>query len=149
MSDTICTRVRRELALAESRPSELARAHLEACASCRGETARLERLIAALSRDAEVKPPAELDRRLRRLIREAGPLPMRPLIRPLLATGLAVASFLALVGGLAAGLAAAGATESGLQLAILAVSAYLAVSSAAMLPLLVYRASAARNEVQP
>lgn len=149
MSETICTRVRTELALAESRPSELARGHLEACPSCRVEAARLERLIAALSREAEVEPSAELDRRLRRLIRKAGPMPVRPLIRPLLATGLAVASFLALVGGLAAGLAAAGATEAGLQLAILAVSAYLAVSSAATLPILLYRTSSARNEVEP
>ena len=147
MSDATCTRVRAELALAEPCRSELARAHVASCATCRGEAVRLERLIVALSRDAEVEPSIELDLRLRRLIREAGPV--RPLLRPLLATGLAVASFLALVGGLAVGLAAAGATDSGLQLAILAVSFYLAVSSAATLPLLLHRLSAARNEVQP
>lgn len=147
MSEAICTRVRAELALDGARRSGLARGHLESCEPCRAEAVRLERLIAALARDAEVEPSSELDQRLRRLIREAGPV--RPLLRPLLATGLAVASFVALVGGLAVGLTAAGAPDSGLQLAILAVSAYLAVSSAATLPLLLYRLSAARNEVHP
>jgi len=147
MIDATCTRVRAELALDGARRSDLAREHLSSCESCRGESVRLDALIALLARDAELEPSPGLDLRLRQLIRETGPV--RPLLRPLLATGLAVASFVALVGGLAVGLTAAGAPDSGLQLAILAVSAYLALSSAATLPLLLYRLSAARNEVQP
>ena len=94
-----------------------------------------DRLIRALAASAEVEPHPALDRRVRALLSGRGSA-ARPILRPFTALGLSAASLLALVVALALVLAGAGAAEQGPSLALLLTVAYLAVSSAATVPLL-------------
>lgn len=146
MTETTCTRVRAEATLAENPPSAATRQHLASCRACREELVRLERVLAALARDAEVHPSPEHDRRMRRLLR--GARTARSLMRPGLAAGLGLASFVALVGGLAAEVAGKGAGDSALPVALLAVSIYLAMGGTATLPLLLRLRRPLRAEVK-
>jgi len=137
MPERDCERLRAVLTGGET-PTGEAAAHLERCAGCRGEAARLERLLDALGGGATLEPPAMLDRAVREALgrHEA---PRRLLIRPFTAIGLAAAAFIALVVALGGTLAEAGAAEYGPAIAALAATAYLAISAAATIPLLLLR----------
>lgn len=89
----------------------------------------------ALARDAEAEPSPAVDAAVRALLRDAV-VASRALLRPELAAGLAVAALAALTSALAALFAEAGAAEAGPLVALLVVAIYLALSSAAALPLL-------------
>ena len=137
MTDSRCRDLIERLSLGEPRDREDER-HTASCEACRVETERFERLIDGLAREAQVEPPAAVDRRLREILSQA-PVPRLLLGRPALALGLALAAFLALVGALAGELAGAGAGDRGLSMAVLMVWIYLGVCAAATLPLLLAR----------
>lgn len=130
MTDRSCEDTRRRLALGER--AEVTR-HLAACAACRLEAERLQSVLSAIAVDAELAPPERLDTEIRRLLLSTS---SRPVLRPVLALGLAVAGILALVTALGGALAAAGGAEEGLILVVSLAATYLAVSSAAAVPLL-------------
>ena len=107
-----------------------------------------DRLLSRLADCASVKVPAELDDRVRVLLAA----PVRPFLRPAVAAALAAAAFLSLVGALASNLAQTGTAEAGLTLALVVGAVYLALTTAAALPLLVFgrRLSLLRSdEVRP
>ena len=135
MTDRDCADVRAGLAAGERLGGRLTR-HLESCADCHEEAERLGRVLQLLQADASIDPPATLDQRVRAWIGSTRPTP-RPVIRPFLAAGLGAASFIALIAGTAGLMAQAGAAEYGPTLAVLLGGVYLAISSAATLPLLV------------
>jgi len=125
-------------------------AHLERCAGCRDEVRELTRLLGWLAEDAAIEPSPVVDARIRRRL-SLGLAAAQPFRRPLLAAGLALAAFLAVVAALADALARAGATELGPTLAVALGSAYLALSAAAVVPLLLMSKRPLPNgrEVQP
>jgi anti-sigma factor RsiW len=133
MNGTDCKRVREALDLGE-RPPGL-RAHLDGCAACRREAARLERLRRLLAADAALDVPERLDVAVR--ARLAATPAARPLLRPGLAAGIGAAACLSLGAAIATAFAAAGAAERGLVVGIAAVTAYLVGSMVISIPLLV------------
>lgn len=90
-------------------------------------------IIEALNADATHEPPAWLDATIRSMIVEPT---RRFVLRPLVAFGLALGSFGAMVTGVAHGLADSGLGELGPGIALGAGLAYLALSTAVVLPLL-------------
>jgi len=134
MTDPTCDRARRELALGDDAVSAETRGHLSDCAPCRAEGRSLDVVRLRLRATAEIEPSERLDRSIRNLLGDT--VDARPFPRPLVAGGLAAAGLLALVTGLAGVLAQNGAAERGVPLALGLVAVYLAVSSAAALPLL-------------
>ena len=151
MSERICEETPRRLALGEAEAAADLREHLAACASCRVEAGRLDRLLSRLAEGAEVEPGREIDRRVRRLILGA---PARPrwALNPTIATGLAAGSLLALLSAAAGGFAQGGTDGTGLAPALVAITAYFALSFAATLPLLIRggaRATRLNGEVRP
>lgn len=151
MTEAACAETRRRLALGEQTGSPDLAAHLASCSACRAEAERLAVMIATLSGDAEKRPDPGLDRRVRRMLTR--PVPGRRwALRPVMATGLSVASVMALVAALGGLLAQAGAAEAGLPLAVAGITTYFAACFAATLPLLLVgrtRLSRIRREVQP
>jgi anti-sigma factor RsiW len=137
MVETICDRVRDELALDERPLSTETRTHLAACAACRKESAALVALHEGLRRTAIAEPSPEVDLRMRRLLLGHGA--GRPFASPLVAGGVAAGGLLALVTGLASLLVGTGAVEQGVPVAVAIITSYLAISSAAALPLLFSR----------
>jgi hypothetical protein len=109
--------------------------HLRDCGRCRDEALALARLRHGLADAMEVQPPGELDRIVRQALAER-PLVTGVLLRPGMATGLAVAALFALVVAVSTVLAQAGAAEMGPALGVAAVSIYLAICMAVSLPLL-------------
>jgi len=105
-----------------------------------------EAVLANLAESRSISPSAQLDRTVRALL-AGGDSAGAPFPRPLVAAGLGTAACLALVAALSVGLAGAGAAENAPLLAVLAVSAWLAVSAAATLPLVLFqrRMNAARS----
>ncbi len=85
-----------------------------------------------LRRNAVLDPPAWLDRKILRQIRS------RPVLRPFLATGIALAGLLALVTGLTALYAESGLTMPPIMAAALTSLIYLAICSVAVLPVLLF-----------
>jgi predicted anti-sigma-YlaC factor YlaD len=149
MSEPICEETRRKLALGEADAG--VRGHLAACEACRLEARRVEAVLGLLAEEAEVEPAREVDQRVRELILGAPPRP-RWALNPAVATALAAGSLLALVSAAAGALAQGAAGGLGLAPAVLAVTAYLAFSSAATLPLLLLRRARAprvNREVRP
>jgi anti-sigma factor RsiW len=130
-----CDQIQLLLALGEPIADPTLREHFAACATCAAAAQELEQLSSGLAAAAEIEPPAHLDRRVREHLRDA-PLPGWLGLRPGLATGLAAASFVALVAAAAVFFAQAGAAEMGPALAVVGVSIYMAFSFAATLPLL-------------
>ena len=112
--------------------------HLQHCESCRIEADRLQTVFSNLAGSRSISPSPLLDRTVRALIAGDGGAGV-PFPRPLVAAGLGAAACLALVAALSVGLAGAGAAENGPLLAVLAVSAWLAVSAAATLPLVLFQ----------
>lgn len=138
MREPGCAEVIRRLALGEPTERDGLASHLSRCADCRRESLALQPLLQELAADAQLDPPAELDARIRRLLLDAPPLPLL-FGRPVVAAALAIAAFLAVVGSVAEILAQAGAAEQGLWIALTLGSVYLALSAAAVLPLLFVR----------
>ncbi|HXV75926.1 MAG TPA: hypothetical protein VD788_06350 [Candidatus Polarisedimenticolaceae bacterium] len=112
-----------------------ARRHLRDCRSCREFAGRIEALSRELARTREIQPPPSLDRRLRSMLAEHRRV-ARALLRPAIAAGIGVAALLAFTLWVAASLAQAGAGESGPLIAVVLAWAYLALSAAATMPVL-------------
>ena len=99
------------------------------------DDARQQLLFAELARNAEIEPSPALDRQIRqRLSRH--PFGAASRIRPAVALALTTAAFACALGALAIGLAEAGAAERGLLLAFGVGLAYLVLSTATVLPIL-------------
>jgi hypothetical protein len=97
---------------------------------------RFERGVAReLQRTARVEPGADLDARVRRMILEA-PAVVRPFLRPEVAGVVAMCALVIIIVGLGAALAETDLGEYGPLAASLGIAAYLAVSSVAVLPIL-------------
>jgi predicted anti-sigma-YlaC factor YlaD len=109
--------------------------HLRDCSRCRDEALALARVKRGLADAMEMRPPGELDRIVRQALAER-PLVTGVLLRPGMATGLAVAALFALIVTVSTVLAQAGAAEMGPALGVAAVSIYLAICMAVSLPLL-------------
>ena len=134
MDNNICEEVRGWLSHGEDvRPQHVSR-HLAACVDCRREAARVEHLLRLLAEDAEAEPSARLDRTVRAMLLEQAA--QRPFSRAGMAAGLAVAALLSMLAALSTVLAEAGAAEKGPVVALILVMIYLALSSAAAVPLL-------------
>jgi len=151
MSERDCEETRRRLALGERETDVGLREHVASCAPCREEAAQLAGLLSRLAEDVEIEPGQDVDRRVREWILDA---PARPrwALNPTIATGLAAGSLLALLSAAAGALVQGGPEGLGLAPAVLAVTAYLALSSAATLPLLLFRRARAprmNGEVRP
>lgn len=151
MSERICEETRRRLALGEEAAAPDLREHLASCAACRAEAEQLAGLLGRLAEGAEIEPGQDVDRRVRELILDR---PARPrwALNPAIATGLAVGSLLALLSAAAGAVAQGGADGIGLAPAVVAVTAYFALSIAATMPLLLCgraRTSCLNREVQP
>ena len=84
-----------------------------------------------LHRSASIPPSARLDRKILRRIRR------RPVLKPFLATGIAVAGLIAMVTGLTALYAGSGLTMQPIMAAALTSLIYLAICSVAVLPVLI------------
>ena len=91
-------------------------------------------ILDCLRGDIDHEPPQWLDAQLRDMI---GGQAQRTFFRPFVAFGLASAAFLAMLTGLAIALANTPMAESGLGIAVSIGFAYLAISAAAALPLLI------------
>jgi len=137
MPDPGCGEIRRRLALGEG---EDLSGHLDRCEGCRREAAVMNEMAAFLREDAVRTPPARVDEAVRsRLRRESAP--------GIAAGAAACAAMLALVSSLAIVLAERGLAERGVVVAVVVAAAYLALSAAAALPILVRSGSpAARSE---
>jgi len=147
---TECLALRRRLVESERPLTRRSSRHLERCADCRTERRLLLAIRQQLATAAEIPPSPELDDRMRRLLAVA-PILAGSTLRPALATGLAVAAWIAFVGGAGSWLAAAGAIEMGPVYVGIGACAYLALCSAASLPLLLRDAVGRRGspEVNP
>jgi hypothetical protein len=130
-----CERIQASLALGEAVDDPRLQEHLQDCLSCRETALALAQVKQGLAVTMEIEPPAELDWLVREALSER-PLVTGFLLRPGMATGLAVAALFALLVTVSTVLAQAGAAEMGPALAVAAVWAYLALCFAATLPLL-------------
>ena len=130
-----CEKIEAALALGVALEDPDLQDHLQDCSRCRNEALALARLKRGLADAMEVRPPGELDRIVREALAER-PLVTGVLLRPGMATGLAVAALFALVVTVSTVLAQAGAAELGPALGVAAVSVYLAICMAVTLPLL-------------
>ncbi len=130
-----CKRTQTSLALGEAIEDRRLQDHLQDCPSCRETALTLAQVKQGLAVEMEIEPPAELDRIVREALSER-PLVTGFLLRPGMATGLAVAALFALLVTVSTVLAQAGAAEMGPALAVAAVWGYLALCFAATLPLL-------------
>ena len=140
MDIVTCEKVRKRMMLGED---EGIAAHLESCESCRQEAGSLRNLIAGLAASREVLPPAALDAVMRAAIR--GPMwTWSPLRHPYAAIAMAVGALVVIVSGLTAWLVETPAAENSLAIILPAAFGYLALSSAATLPLLLQQRRAAR-----
>jgi len=92
---------------------------------------QIRAIVERLRGDIDHEPPQWLDAQLREMI--GG----RTVFRPFVAFGLASAAFLAMLTGLAIALADTPMAESGFGIAVSIGFAYLAISAAAALPLLI------------
>ena len=97
-----------------------------------------ERVIELLAEESAIDPPGSLDARMHALFDRAVPT-VPPFRRSAVAVGLATAAFLAIVAAVGGILAQAGAAEYGPWLGFAAGSVYLALSAAAVMPLLISR----------
>jgi len=112
---------------------------------------RWQAWLARLAGTAELPPGDDLDRRVRGMILARPPRPAWAL-RPGLATGIALAALLALVSATLGAYLGGDGSGLGMPAAILALTAYLGVSCAATLPLLLLgrnRTAPIRAEVRP
>lgn len=132
MTEPACGRAMKHLMLDE--PG--AEAHLSACPACRGEADRLRALFGLLAGEAELPLPERLDAAIREAILRH-PAPGRQAIRPAPALALAGAALAALAAGLALPLSATVAGAAGPAAAALLLIAYLTLSGAAALPILI------------
>jgi len=151
MSERDCDETRRRLALGEVEATADLREHLASCAPCRREAEQLAGLLSRLAEGAEIEPGCDVDRRVRELILNA-PARSRWALNPTIATGLAAGSLLSLLSAAAGAVAQGGAEGTAVAPALVAVTAYFALSAAATLPLLLRgRAAAPRanQEAQP
>jgi len=130
-----CDQVQMSLALGEAVEDPRLQEHLQDCPSCRETALALAQVKQGLAVEMEMEPPEALDRIVREALSER-PLVTGFLLRPGMATGLAVAALFALLVTVSTVLAQAGAAEMGPALAVAAVWAYLALCFAATLPLL-------------
>jgi predicted anti-sigma-YlaC factor YlaD len=137
MPELTCAEAKSRLALGHAIPEEVAE-HLARCSACRDEAASLSALFRGLAASAEVEPAPIVDEQIRRLLQ--GAHAGHPgVLRPVTALGLALASTMALATVLAFALAQSGAAEQGVVAAGAVVLTYLALSSTATLPILLYR----------
>jgi len=113
--------------------------HLRGCAECRREAEALRRVVTALvGVQLSVAPPSALDAAVRR--RLALECPPRPLLRPTPAMALALAGVTALCVALSIAFEEAGHGALSVPFAVGVTVLYLALCTAAMVPLLVHRA---------
>ena len=135
MKTVTCEEARERMMLGED--AGLA-AHLESCESCRQEAGSLRSLIEGLAASREVAPAAALDAAMRVAIR--GPAgSWSPLRHPYAAVALAVGALVVLVSGLTAWLVETPLAERAIAVVLPAAFGYLALSSAATLPILLWR----------
>jgi len=130
-----CKQIQASLALGEAIEDRRLQDHLQDCPTCRDAALAFAQLKRHLAVGIEIEPPAELDRIVREALADQ-PLVTGFLLRPGMATGLAVAALFALVATVSTALAQAGAAEMGPALGVAAVWIYLALCFAATLPLL-------------
>jgi hypothetical protein len=103
-----------------------------------------ERIRRGLRETRDEEPPSLLDRRVRAMLRETSP-PVAPYLRPVPATGVALAALMALLWLVASLLADAGVVETAPLIAVAIVWLWLALSTAATLPLLLLARSRIRT----
>jgi hypothetical protein len=134
MKTVTCEEARERMMLGED--EDLA-THLESCESCRREAGALRGLIDGLAATREIEPPAALDAVVRAAI--SGPVAWSPLRHPYAAVALAVGALVVLVSGLTAWLVETPLAERAIAVVVPAALGYLALSSAATLPILLWR----------
>ena len=119
-------------------------AHLIHCASCRSEAEALEPIIRALQAEPLVEVPPGLDRSIHRAL-AGGKQPALNRLPARIALAFSVTSTLALTAGIAIALASARDARPAIFQGLVIGIIYLAVSSAATLPLIT-RASQSHRE---
>lgn len=149
MTDPDCVATRERLALGEEEALSM---HLRRCPSCRSEAEVVRRILSALVvTDLEVQPPLRLDAAIRARFKVAMS-GRRAVLRPAPAIAMALAAVGALCAALSVAFAAAGQGALSGSLGAGATALYLAVCTAATVPILIHHVVPSRYdapEVRP